>query len=182
MSDGDDKKLRRLPAIKFTVTLPKAPERISLEDARWPEDPPEPTSDQCTAREAFEFRGRPSFAAWYPQMGGYGSHCIVVPCNNANPDDKPGDGCFDVYVWHDGEFPFSRANDLARGDLPRSPAHLHHCSAEQFVRFGTEVAARIAEIAPEEDNSEPARVARCYSCRDTGTTCRQPTRCGGRRW
>lgn len=35
---------------------------------------------------------------------------------------------FEAFVWHDGEFPFSEAG--------RSPTHLHHCGAEQFITFG----------------------------------------------
>ena len=63
-------------------------------------------------------------AIWYPQMGGYVSKAWVERL-----DDKDG-GCFDVYVYHDGDFPF-------HGD--EKPARLHHCMAEQFITFGKKV-------------------------------------------
>jgi hypothetical protein len=75
----------------------------------------EPTAEQCTAHEEVG----PGIACWYPQMGGYVAKAIVIP----------GDTCADVYVWHDGSFPFT-------DDDPRGPAHLHHCSGEQFIEFG----------------------------------------------
>lgn len=89
--------------------------------------PPQPTPEQCERKERLpdfqerpEYPGRPAFATWYPQMGGYCSICVVVQ----------EEGCFGVYVWHDGDFPF-HGNE--------NPAYLHHCSAEQFIKFGSEV-------------------------------------------
>jgi len=38
---------------------------------------------------------------------------------------------FDVYVWHDGDFPFTGSN--------RIPTRVHHCCAQQFIRFGETV-------------------------------------------
>jgi hypothetical protein len=87
-----------------------------------------PTPEQCNenAKVGENDDGRGLYACWYPQMGGYGSRCVVVaPYAPTRPDDGP--GCFEAYVWHDGEFPFS----------DREPARLHHCRAAQFVRFGT---------------------------------------------
>jgi hypothetical protein len=57
-------------------------------------------------------------------MGGYVGKCVVVI------EDPSGEynSCFDAYVWHDSEFPF--------GDQDREPVCLHHCDAEQFIRFG----------------------------------------------
>jgi hypothetical protein len=81
-----------------------------------------PTADQCSqGAELILPNGSKGKALWYPQMGGYVSKCIVVASGT----------CFDVYIWHDGEFPFE-------GD---SPVRLHHCSAEQFVSFGRSVSA-----------------------------------------
>lgn len=74
----------------------------------------EPTSDQCTARA----KVGPGWACWYPQMGGYVGKAIVVPS----------DTCVVVWVWHDGDFPF--------GGEDGNPARLHHCSGEQFIKFG----------------------------------------------
>lgn len=87
-------------------------------------DPPEPTSVQCTAHAIIEHEGQRFTACWYPQMGGYVAHCLVIKTGNSLSLD----GCFEAFVWHDGEFPFSEAE--------RSPTHLHHCGAEQFIRFG----------------------------------------------
>jgi hypothetical protein len=78
----------------------------------------EPTAGQCSAKEVLERTGeRVTFACWYPQMGGYVGKCVV---------ELDASGCFDAHVWHDGEFPFD-------GGEPRV---VHHCDAEQFIRFG----------------------------------------------
>ncbi len=87
-----------------------------------------PTDEQCSVNASLEWDGHEGFAAWYPQMGGYGSKCLIIPL---------GGGCFDVFVWHDGEFPFGEEDDV-RGPVRR----LHHCDAAQFIRFGTLVLAR----------------------------------------
>lgn len=95
--------------------------------------PPEPTAEQCTAHAPVaDFNGMKAFACWYPPMGGYVSRCVVVDTGKRD-DGEP--GCFEVYVWHDGEFPFTADSD----DDYRPPAHLHHCGAEQFVEFGRTV-------------------------------------------
>lgn len=84
--------------------------------------PREPTGDECNARAPIEFAGHggtvTGFACWYPQMGGYSGKAVVLPQG----------GCFDVWVWHDGDFPFSETDGR--------PAFVHHCMAEQFIRFG----------------------------------------------
>lgn len=67
-------------------------------------------------------------AKWYPQMGGYGSVCWVISLTNPEPDLP----CFDVIVFHDGQFPF----DPEKG---REGFLLHHCDHEQFIKFGREV-------------------------------------------
>jgi hypothetical protein len=87
--------------------------------------PPEPTSEQCSSHSLIEHGARRLYACFYPQMGGYHGKCLV----------EPKGGCFDVYVWHDGEFPFGTA-----AGSPERPAHLHHCAAEQFIEFGQFVA------------------------------------------
>ncbi len=83
----------------------------------------EPTPDECSTNTFIVGLG---MAAWYPQMGGYTGKCIIVPLG----------GCFDVYVWHDGEFPFSDG---------KGPVRLHHCDADQFERFA-EVARRALDM------------------------------------
>jgi len=88
--------------------------------------PDEPTSEQCENNERMkDVNHRPAYACWYPQMGGYVGKCVVVLGNtNGKRDD-----CFDVYIWHDGEFPFS-------GEGVGCPVELHHCMPSQFVTFG----------------------------------------------
>lgn len=89
-------------------------------------DVPEPTADQCSANARFELAsGRVGYATWWPQMGGYVGRCIVVV-----------GGCFEVFVWHDGEFPFSGLNDRQRG---RTPIHIHIDDPGQWVRFGEQL-------------------------------------------
>lgn len=90
----------------------------------------EPTSEECSANAPYECNGRKGFAAWYPQMGGYVGRCVVLTdCRGIiTPEGAPGD-CFDVLVWHDGEFPFAE-------DDTRDPARLHHCDPAQFIAFG----------------------------------------------
>lgn len=38
-------------------------------------------------------------------------------------------GCVELYIWHDGEFPFNEDNK-------KQPAHIHICEPEQFVNMG----------------------------------------------
>lgn len=89
----------------------------------------EPTSDECSKNYVISRKpGEVTFAAWYPQMGGYVSRCIVKSFTGDS------NNCFEVYVWHDGEFPF---DDESSPGKP--PAHIHHCNADQFIEFGKQV-------------------------------------------
>lgn len=101
--------------------------------------PNEPTGDQCDRHEVIEWGDESThnagFACWYPQMGGYASRCVILPHGN---------GCLDAYIWHDGEFPF-RSVDPEMHDGVRLPAVLHHCDAEQFIRFGQEVSKMMGD-------------------------------------
>ncbi len=92
----------------------------------------EPTPEQCTNEErVFTDEGKVGFALWYPQMGGYIGKAIAI--FDAKWEELPNGGrrggCVDVYVWHDGEFPFV-------GEDGREPVTLHHCDGEQFIQFG----------------------------------------------
>lgn len=79
-----------------------------------------PTADECSQHEQVALGdGRTGTACWYPQMGGYWGKAVAVISND----------CVDVYVWHDGEFPFGE-------DDSREPALIHHCDGEQFIAFG----------------------------------------------
>lgn len=85
----------------------------------------EPTADECDRNVEMSRRdGRVGFAAWYPQMGGYCGKAVVLVI-----DEEVHTDCFDVLVWHDGDFPFSDGK----------PVELHHCSPDQFIQFGTRV-------------------------------------------
>jgi len=96
------------------------------------DDIPEPTSDQCNEHaEVFRRDGMVGYAIWYPQMGGYSGKAVAVMCEQWTENDAGGrtGGCIDVFVWHDGEFPFD-------GESGRDPVRIHHCDPEQFIEFG----------------------------------------------
>jgi hypothetical protein len=87
----------------------------------------QPTAEQCsTNAEIRDADGRLfGYACWYPQTGGYSGRALAM----VDPD-----GCLDVLVWHDGQFPFDGECQNCRE--PRPPVELHHCDGEEFVRFG----------------------------------------------
>lgn len=89
--------------------------------------PFEPTSEACNRRERITVcingRAVTGYAAWYPQMGGYCGKALAVP------NDPESRGCVDVFVWHDGEFPFCGSE--------QAPREIHHCDASQFAEFST---------------------------------------------
>lgn len=89
----------------------------------------EPTIEQCEMHVAvLSPHNQPGIACWYPSMGGHPAKAIVVPL----PTNDDTDMCFDVYVWHDGEFPFKGEGDWGK----RPPTELHHCSPDEFIEFG----------------------------------------------
>lgn len=104
---------------------------------------PEPTSEQCSSRAVLTGRygGREVglHALWYPQMGGYIGRAIAL-CLNP---------CWEVWVWHDGEFPFTADSPYTFEGDPRPPAHLHHCMPEQFIDFGQ----RLLELTPPQEET-----------------------------
>jgi hypothetical protein len=104
--------------------------------------PKEPTAEACSANEPVEmFDGRPAFACWYPQMGGYVAKAVVAP---GGIDD-----CFDMWIWHDGAFPFSEDQEPHK-----KPAALHHCCADQFVAFGNLVMSLQEKCAADQEKPE----------------------------
>lgn len=124
--------------------------------------PPEPTDEQIREHATTKWEGQTLHAARYPQMGGYVGRCWVAPNGNG--------GCFDVWIWHDGEFPFDGARSGA------APAFLHHCDPEQFIRFGQWVASLEGQPAPLDDRSAAGavrkvrgvwviEVAHCFHCK-----------------
>lgn len=93
----------------------------------------EPTPEQCSEfAKVFdngEFHG---FAIWYPQMGGYCGKAIAV-IEKSWTEYENGScegGCVDVYVWHNGNFPFHEGEN---------PAIVHHCDPQQFIDFGKQL-------------------------------------------
>lgn len=95
----------------------------------------EPTSEQCTANEqVFEDDTTKGYAIWYPQMGGYVGKAVALIPKGVGRNE-----CFEVLVWHDGEFPFA-------GEGGVNPVCLHHCMADQFIDFGTKIKILQKEI------------------------------------
>ncbi len=93
------------------------------------EAPAEPTGKQCSQKaKVYESDNQVGYACWYPQMGGYVGKAVIMFFKPTKPGDEP--GCFDAYVWHDGDFPFHDG---------QYPVRLHHCGAEQFIEFGRDV-------------------------------------------
>ena len=84
-----------------------------------------PTSEECEQNKTWTDGPFRYMAAFSPQIGGHGSKCVIETAVG-DPDDAP---CFDVFFWHDGEFP--------QDDEP--PVRLHFCDVEQFERFAQKV-------------------------------------------
>lgn len=89
----------------------------------------QPTGEDCCANaKVLETQTVVGYACWYPQMGGYCGKAVAV-FDKHWTEYKSGaveGGCIDVYVWHDGEFPFGEGE----------PVELHHCNPQQFIDFG----------------------------------------------
>lgn len=123
--DGYTLALSPLPAAPATTGF-SGVVTISTDPVRNRDEfPPEPTFEQINqkARITWGANERSGFACWYPQMGGYVGKCVV---------ERTGD-CFEAYVWHNGEFPFSEEGI--------NPVRIHHCSADQFRTFAETVEA-----------------------------------------
>lgn len=89
--------------------------------------PPEPTQHQCSNETELTWSGSDDTehhgtACWYPRMGGYHTKAVA---------ELDQDGHIDVWVWHNGQFPFT--NEF---DDDRPPVLLHHCEGDGFVIFG----------------------------------------------
>ncbi len=117
------------------------------------EAPPEPTGEQCNRRERFTWRGRQCMAIWYPQMGGYVSVAVVTIPGDSN--------CVEVWVWHDGAFPFSDDAPRYKG---QSPTFLHHCDPGQFITFGQQC----REFQDECSSSKPQPPSELVLCVECG--------------
>jgi len=96
-------------------------------------EPRMPTSTECSEHSAvYETENAIGYAIWYPQMGGYVGKAVAVMDKGwqSFPNGSQQGGCIDVYVWHDGEFPFEEG----------SPRVIHHCDPRQFIEFGQKLA------------------------------------------
>lgn len=75
-----------------------------------------PTGDECSKHaKMHEDEHRVGYAIWYPQMGGYVCRAVAL-LNKGWKQYENGSaegGCIDVYVWHNGEFPFEGEGDYA---------------------------------------------------------------------
>ena len=87
-----------------------------------------PSAEQCSEKQlVYEDLYKVGYACWYPQMGGYVAKAVALFDKSwKETETSVTGGCIDVFVWHDGEFPFSDS----------SPTELHHCSGKQFIEFG----------------------------------------------
>jgi hypothetical protein len=89
--------------------------------------PSRPTTGECEASTVVEWVDKQGYkrtgvAAFTPQVGGYPGACVI--------ELFLGNKCFNVWVWHDGEFP--------TGELDQ-PVSLHFCDVAQFETFAREV-------------------------------------------
>lgn len=90
--------------------------------------PKEPTGEDCAdLKEVWRDGREVAHALWFPQMGGYWGKAVAVfsKCNVGQCSN------IDVYVWHDGDFPFTESG--------RSPRCIHFCNPDQFINFGHEL-------------------------------------------
>ena len=77
----------------------------------------EPTATQCRDREKVMHDGIEYTAFWHFQWGGYCGRALLSVMKSSD--------CFDVYVWHDGDFPYS-------DELPKK---YHYCGIDQVRDF-----------------------------------------------
>ena len=96
----------------------------------------EPTAEQCSAGAQVEVDSRLGIALWWPQMGGYVGKAVAFA----------DDGCLDVLVWHDGNFPFN-GTCPGCGDS-RVPAEVHVCDPGQWARFARDLMAAAERLQP----------------------------------
>lgn len=72
-----------------------------------------PTSEQCGKNLTETIEGKELIAFWHPQWGGYHGKAWL---------HRHEEGCFDVYVWHDGDFPYE----------DKGPEKYHYCNSLQL--------------------------------------------------
>ena len=85
-----------------------------------------PSDDQCSEHAVLSNSDTEiTYADWHPQIGGYGSPC-VVQFDKISGCQRP--GCFEVHNFHDGEFPTDQIADVK-----------HYCDAGQMIDFALTV-------------------------------------------
>lgn len=91
----------------------------------------EPTPEECSKKsKVLDTDCHIGYACWFPQMGGYAGKCVAVFDKQRiqHENGSAEGGCIELYVWHDGEFPFT--------EEAGEPKHIHICSPEEFITFG----------------------------------------------
>jgi hypothetical protein len=92
----------------------------------------QPTPIQCRDHEVvFENETQIGFADYHPQWGGYCGRCIVIFTKGQNSP------CFDVYNWHDGEFPTDEDDHYTL---------YHYCDVDQMINFGKTIKHKFTEL------------------------------------
>lgn len=124
-----------------------------------------PTPAECSTHAGFDQtpEGWTWFAIWFPQVGGSGTPAAVCII--------PNDGCFELAIYTDGEFP-----------TDKDPIRWHCCDAAQFVRFGNAVAEMISPASqrkpmptvPDDEMPKVLRIERCGMADDTFCKCSEP--------
>ena len=94
----------------------------------------EPTPEQCSENAVvFEGEGQIGYAIWYPQMGGYHAKSVALCDKNwIDRGTSRTGGCVDIWLWHDGEWPFHDG---------QPPMQIHLCDPDQFIEFGEKLTA-----------------------------------------
>jgi hypothetical protein len=91
--------------------------------------PPEPTSDEVVLGATVNLPdGRWARACWFPSIGGYVGKALVIP------SQVEGECCTEVWVWHNGQFPFSGQCPACSSEC--SPVLLHVHGGQDFIAFG----------------------------------------------
>lgn len=89
----------------------------------------EPTQEQCRNRQTWNDGGFKCIAFYWPQMGGYSAKAVAQV--NTEEEDS---SCVIVFVWHDGEFPFTEDDRVDGNGKAKSPAKLHICDFGDWLQ------------------------------------------------
>ena len=116
--DDDAHKQRMLNSIAYQLDL-----QVQEKKSRWCS---EVLSPKCSKKTVEKTDHGFEAYTWHPQWGGYGAHAVAA--FEQTVWDDHGTGCFELAVYHDGDFPTDE------------PVFRRHCcEASQFIRFGLDV-------------------------------------------